>query len=139
MTNNHISAGAEPEKTQFVVLEIQVQSCVRCLASGLQGQRWTMHLMVVANTMDLLRYLEIPEALQVFLHLLAGVRVESKVQVASVVGKHVSLTQMSMAVAVGRKSEVQEDDGVALSLMCLRVACSLYLQLHLLAFHRGHP
>lgn len=68
MTDNHISAGAEPEKTHFVVLEIQVQSCVRCLASGRQGQRWTMHLIAVVNTMDPLRYLEILEALRVFLH-----------------------------------------------------------------------
>jgi len=137
MTNNHISAVAVPEKTHFVVLEIQAQSCVRCLASGLQGQRWTMHLMVVVvNTMDPSRYLEILEALRVFL---AGVGIEPKVQVASVLENHVSLPQMTMTVVVGRQSEEQEEDGVALSLMYIRVACSLCLQLHLLASHQVHP
>jgi len=55
--------------------------------------------MVVVNTMDPSRYLETLEALRFFL---AGVGIEPKVQVASVLGNHVSLPQTTMTVVVGR-------------------------------------
>lgn len=56
MTNNHISADREPEKTHIVVFVIQVRFYARFSASGLEEQRRTMCLVVVVCTMDLLRY-----------------------------------------------------------------------------------